>query len=149
LANLLAANTSTLQLRADPEALAPERLLVFELTGGVYKFEEAVRLVPGLEFLGVEELDPDNLDANPSLYLMVPSEGALKNLVTLWRDWRRNGSVPSRFSSWKTLLSQLRDIRPWGPQDRIAVDDALVLTTEADQGHALMSGNRTCVSSER
>lgn len=138
MSDLLAANTSTLQLRADPEALAPERLLVFELTGGVYKFEEAVRLVPGLEFLGVEDLDPDDLDANPSLYLMVPSEGALKNLVTLWRDWRRNGSVPSRFSSWKTLLSQLRDIRPWGPQDRIAVDDALVLTTEADQGHALM-----------
>ena len=41
-----------LQLRADPDALAPERLLVFELTGGVMQFTEAVRLVPGLEFLG-------------------------------------------------------------------------------------------------
>ncbi|ANL43184.1 UNVERIFIED_ORG: hypothetical protein M2312_003044 [Rhizobium esperanzae] len=138
MSDLLATNTSTLQLRADPNALAPERLLVFELTGGVYKFEEAVRLVPGLEFLGVEDLDPDDLDHNPSLYLMVPSEGALRNLVTLWRDWRRNGSVPSRFSSWKALLSQLRDIRPWGPQDRIAVEDALVLATEADHGHATM-----------
>ncbi|MGI2036190.1 S8 family peptidase [Rhizobium panacihumi] len=132
----LAAGTPALQLRADPNALAPERLLVFELTGGIYKFEEAVRLVSGLEFLGVEDLDPDEDDKNPVLYLMVPSEGALSNLVTLWRDWRRNGSVPNRFSSWKALLSQLRDIRPWGPQDRIAIEDAAVLTTEADHGHA-------------
>jgi hypothetical protein len=136
LSNQLVANTTALQLRSDPNALAPERLLVFELTGSVYKFEEAVRLVPGLEFLGVEDLDPDEVDQNPTLYLMVPSEGALRNLVTLWRDWRRNGSVPSRFSSWKALLSQLRDIRPWGPQDRIAIEDVDVLSAEAELGRA-------------
>lgn len=95
------------------------------------KFEQAVRLVPGLEFLGAEDIEEDELDDNPALYLMVPSEGALRNIVTLWRGWQANGTVPERFSAWKALLSQLRDIRPWGPQDRITPADFDVLTAEA------------------
>lgn len=124
-----------MQLRADPNALAPERLLVFELTGSVMKFEQAVRLVPGLEFLGAEDLEEDELDDNPAVYLMVPSEGALRNIVTLWRGWQENGTVPERFSAWKALLSQLRDIRPWGPQDRITPADFNILTTETASAH--------------
>lgn len=125
-----------LQLRADPAALAPERLLVFELTGSILQFERAVRLVPGLEFLGAEDIDGDELDENPAVYLMVPSEGALRNIVTLWRDWRRDGRVPYRFGAWKTLLSQLRDIRPWGPQDRVAPGDREILASEIAKGAA-------------
>ncbi|HLY88036.1 MAG TPA: hypothetical protein VKQ27_03565, partial [Acetobacteraceae bacterium] len=119
-----------LQLRADPDALAPERLLVFELTGGVMQFTEAVRLVPGLEFLGAEDLDEDDLDDSPVVYLMVPSEAALRNIVTLWRGWQQNGTVPPRFSAWKAMLSQLRNIRPWGPQDRVTAADHDVLVEE-------------------
>jgi len=130
LSEQLDAKRSALQLRADPNALAPERLLVFELTGSVMKFEQAVRLVPGLEFLGAEDLEEDELDDNPAVYLMVPSEGALRNIVTLWRGWQKTGSVPERFSAWKALLSQLRDIRPWGPQDRITPADFDILTAE-------------------
>jgi hypothetical protein len=134
LAEQLEADVPALQLRADPNALAPERLLVFELTGGVMKFQEAARRVPGLEFLGAEDLEEDEFDKNPVLYLMVPSEGALRNLVTLWRGWQQTGSVPYGFGPWKTLLSQLRDIRPWGPQDRIAPADFEVLAVEAEAG---------------
>ena len=126
-----------LQLRADPNALAPERLLVFELTGGVMRFTEAVRLVPGLEFLGTEDIDDDDLDRNPVVYLMVPSEGALRNIVTLWRGWQRNGTVPPRFSAWKAMLSQLRNIRPWGPQDRVTIADHGILVEELARDTAL------------
>ncbi|RWL85951.1 MAG: S8 family peptidase [Mesorhizobium sp.] len=126
-----------LQLRADPNALAPERLLVFELTGGVMQFTEAVRLVPGLEFLGVEDLDEDELDSDPVVYLMVPSEAALRNIVTLWRGWQQNGTVPYRFSAWKTMLSQLRNIRPWGPQDRVTAADHDILVEEHARDTAL------------
>ena len=126
-----------LQLRADPDALAPERLLVFELTGGVMQFTEAVRLVPGLEFLGAEDLDEDELDSDPVIYLMVPSEAALRNIVTLWRGWQQNGTVPYRFSAWKTMLSQLRNIRPWGPQDRVTTADRDILAEEYTRDTAL------------
>lgn len=134
LAAQLDANTPMLQLRADPAALAPERLLVFELTGGVMQFTEAVRLVPGLEFLGAEDLDEDELDKSPAVYLMVPSEAALRNIVTLWRGWQNTGTVPPRFSAWKTMLSQLRDVRPWGPQDRVTPEDLGVLSDELMRG---------------
>ena len=123
-----------LQLRDDPAALAPERLLVFELTGGVMQFTAAVRLVPGLEFLGAEDLDEDDFDKSPVVYLMVPTEAALRNIVTLWRGWQNNGTVPPRFSAWKTMLSQLRDIRPWGPQDRVTSEDLSVLADELSRG---------------
>lgn len=120
-----------MQLRADPTALAPERLLVFELTGSVLQFEKAVQLVQGLEFLGAEDLEEDELDKDPVIYLMVPSEGALRNIVTLWAGWRGSQTVPPGFSAWKTLLTQLRDVRPWGPQDRIAPGDFEILSGEA------------------
>lgn len=126
------------QLRADPDALAPERLLVFELTGGVMQFTEAVRLVPGLEFLGAEDLDGDELDDSPAIYLMVPNEVALRNIVTLWRGWQQNGTVPPRFSAWKAMLSQLRNIRPWGPLDRVTSADHDFLVEEYERSTALI-----------
>lgn len=138
LSDQLQANTPTLEIRADPNALAPERLLVFELTGSVLAFEKAVRLVPGLEFLGAEDLEEDEFDKSPALYLMVPSEGALRNIVTLWRGWQQNGTVPPGYSAWKALLSQLRDVRPWGPQDRITPADFDVLTAEVNAGAAMV-----------
>jgi hypothetical protein len=137
LAAQLDANTPALQLRTDPDALAPERLLVFELTGGVMQFTDAVRLVPGLEFLGAEDLDEDEFDSDPVVYLMVPSEAALRNIVTLWRGWQQNGTVPYRYSAWKTMLSQLRNIRPWGPQDRVTTGDHDFLVEEYARDTAL------------
>lgn len=119
-----------LQLRTDPDALAPERLLVFELTGGVMQFTEAVRLIPGLEFLGAEDLDEDEVDSDPVVYLMVPNEAALRNIVSLWRGWQQDGTVPPSFSAWKALMSQLRNIRPWGPQDRVTSADHAILVEE-------------------
>lgn len=119
-----------LQLRADPGALAPERLLVFELTGGVFQFNNAVSKVPGLEFLGAEDLDESDLDENPVVYLMVPTEAALRNIVTLWRDWQRTGTVQRGYGQWREMLSQLSNIRPWGPEDRVTSADHDVLVEE-------------------
>lgn len=131
LAELLDDDTPILQLQADPAALAPERLLVFEITGGIPQFSRAVSLIPGLEFLGAEDIDDDeDVDPNAVLYLMVPSEGAFRNIVTLWRGWRVNGTVPPSYSAWKAMLSQLRDIRPWGPQDRVTPEDRAILASE-------------------
>lgn len=90
--------------------------------------------VPGLDFLGAEDLEDDPLDSNAQLYLMVPSEGALRNIVTLWRDWQRSGQVPYGYGPWKTMLSQLRDIRPWGPEDRITPADWEILDEAAGRG---------------
>src|SRR5688572_9877894 len=40
-----------LELRGDPQALAPERVIVFEIAGSVEAFARALETVPGFELL--------------------------------------------------------------------------------------------------
>ena len=68
LAQALARDPGGLELRADPAALAPERLLVFEVRGSVNNFAAAVQRVPGLELIDEEELGSDD-DKEPVAYL--------------------------------------------------------------------------------
>jgi hypothetical protein len=51
----LARDNGTMQLRDDPTALAPERVIVFEIAGTVQNFLKALSRVNGLEFMGEYE----------------------------------------------------------------------------------------------
>jgi hypothetical protein len=130
LGEVLDANRDPLELRADPNGMAPERLLVFELTGDVANFARAASRVPGLEFLGAEDLEADDDDKNPVLYLLIPDAAALRQLLSLWRDWLASRALPSGFAPWRALFTQLRDLRPWGPRDRVTEEDLAVLARE-------------------
>ncbi len=130
LAEVLDANRNPLELRADPNGMAPERLLVFELTGDVANFSRAAARIPGLEFLGAEDLEADDNDNYPVLYLLIPDAAALRQLLGLWRDWLANRALPSGFAPWRALFTQLRDLRPWGPRDRVTEEDLAVLAGE-------------------
>src|SRR5580700_11406304 len=70
LAQVLGEGRDPLELRADPTGLAPERLLVFELTADVQNFARAAANVPGLEFIAAEDIEADEIDKSPSIYLM-------------------------------------------------------------------------------
>jgi hypothetical protein len=107
-----------MELRADPEALAPERLLVFELRGSIANFAAAVRNIPGLELIDEEELSADNADRLPVAYLMVPDTRALRELESLWRRWLA-GHLQRGETPWRDVFALLRDLRPWGPGDRV------------------------------
>ncbi|PZQ81344.1 MAG: hypothetical protein DI549_14450 [Ancylobacter novellus] len=120
LSNVLNRQDAALQLRADANSLAPERLLVFEVTGSIQHFANAVARISGLEFAGEEELEADELDKNPEFYLLVPQLGALREIVSLWEGWGRNGTVPRNYTPWRDLFQQLRAVRPWGPADRVS-----------------------------
>jgi len=117
-------------LRADPAALAPERLLVFEVRGSVNNFASAVQRVPGLELIDEEELSSDE-DKEPIAYLLVPDARALAELLSLWRRWNADqlqfGETP-----WRGVFELLRDLRPWGPQDRVQPLDAGFLAEEIE-----------------
>jgi len=69
--------TSGLTLQADPSALAPERLLVFEVRGAIGNFANAIRRVPGLELIDEEELAADEKDKSPEAYLVVPDRAII------------------------------------------------------------------------
>lgn len=119
-----------LELRADATALAPERLLVFEVRGAVSNFAAAVRRVPGLELIDEEELAGDD-DKEPVAYLMVPDARALRELVSLWQRWQ-NGRLIQGETPWRGVFELLRDLRPWGPGDRVQTTDANYLAEEIE-----------------
>jgi hypothetical protein len=120
LRDVLSRPGASMQLRADANSLAPERLLVFEVTGSVQNFANAVSRISGLEFAGEEELAADEFDANPEFYLLVPQLGALREIVSLWDTWNSTSSLPRGYSPWRDLFLQLRSVRPWGPGDRVS-----------------------------
>jgi hypothetical protein len=128
-----------ISLRNDPASIAPERALVFEIAGSIGDFYAAVQQIPGLEYLGDEELDFDadeqfgELDTGRGregqrrddrpvggrLYLAMPDTRALQELLRLWDSYQA-GRAPARgFSPWFNLFGQLRALRAWGPIDRI------------------------------
>jgi hypothetical protein len=116
LGEVLDQDRDPLELRADPQGMAPERLLVFELTGDVANFARAAARVPGLEFVGAEDLEADDDDKNPVLYLLIPDAAALRQLLSMWRDWLADKGLPRGFTPWQNLFLQLRDIRPLGSE---------------------------------
>src|SRR4051812_43371838 len=49
-----------LELRADPTALAPDRVIVFEIAGAVADFARAAERVPGLELMVEYETEAES-----------------------------------------------------------------------------------------
>jgi hypothetical protein len=131
LAEVLGRDPTGLELRADPTALAPERLLVFEVRGSISAFARAVQQVPGLELVDEEELPYDEHDKAPVVYLMVPDARALRELENLWRRWRRGALVYGE-TPWRQVFDLLRDLRPWGPGDRVQPVDLDILAEEIE-----------------
>lgn len=126
---MLARDPAALELRADPAALAPERLLVFEVRGSIAAFARAVSRVPGLELIDEEEL-PGDEDVAPVAYLLVPDVRALRQIESLWRTWAAGRVLPDGHTAWRDVFACLRDLRPWGPDDRVQPADASILGEE-------------------
>ncbi len=133
LRDVLARDPEGLSLRTDPTALAPERLLVFEVRGAVSSFANAINKVAGLELIDEEEIDADEGDKNPVAYLLVPDVSALRQIESLWRRWKRGETLETGWIAWRDVFSLLKDLRPWGPQDRIDPVDARILAQEIDE----------------
>ena len=128
-----------LSLRDDASSIAPERALVLEVAGSIGDFYALVGRVDGLEFLADEEIEfePDedffvkdmrkkkkglprtDKPVGGRLYLALPDVRALSTLLSLWNRWQRGKALPSGSTPWRDLFASLRDIRAWGPADRI------------------------------
>ena len=147
-----------LTLQADPAAIAPERALVFEVAGNVDALARAVSNRPGLEYLGDEafEFEPDENFAEVDsrrglkgqarrdrpvrgrLYLAMPDTQALQGLLGLWGRYQR-GQPPGRGNQpWFDLFDQLRDLRAWGPMDRLPDDTVAYLNERLEDSSTNM-----------
>lgn len=103
---------------------------MFELRGAIATFANAIRNVPGLELIDEEELETDEHDKAPEAYLLVPDAEALRNILSLWRRWIGGQELGEGFTPWRDVFATLRDIRAWGPQDRVQDDDREILADE-------------------
>lgn len=116
-------NLDEMQLRNDPMALAPERVIVFELRSSIATFVTAAKKVRGLEFIAEELLGSDEDDKKPVMYLFIPDSQALKEILSLWQRWLNEGEFPVGYTPWRDVFATLRDLRRWGPQDRVDETD--------------------------
>jgi hypothetical protein len=122
------------ELRGDVPGIEPEEMLVLETAGRVDDFVKALRGLQGLEWLGdidVEDLAPDEdfyseqgeaRQLSGRLYLIMSNQRGLTELLRLWQLFKDDPEHP-RFrrgrTKWRDLFRLLREIRPWGPEDRL------------------------------
>ncbi|MGH8689317.1 MAG: S8 family serine peptidase [Burkholderiales bacterium] len=112
---------------------------MFEIAGTVADFARAAAMVPGLELMveSETETEPDEFFAEEDtrkgrkgqrredklvegrFYLAMPDISAFEQLLRLYDRWAAGQQLPPGFAPFKNLFTQLRVLRPWGPQDRI------------------------------
>lgn len=127
-----------LGLLHDPAALQPEQVLVLEIAGEIDEFVNAVRRVPGLEFLAEEmedKVDPDDFAAVDSegrhrpyarqLFLIASDQAAWQQLLGLWDRFQRDEPFPRGLTPFRHLFALLRELRPWDDRDRLERTGAL------------------------
>lgn len=114
----------------------PELVLVIETIGSVANFANAVRRVPGLEWLveGDEEGIPPDEDffdekspdkkLSGQLFMLATNRQALDELLSLWNRYQTDPTADFArgLAPFKHVFAQLKDIRPWGVGDRVGND---------------------------
>lgn len=139
LRDVFEAGRDPVTLRDDPAGIAPERALVLDVAGRIDDFYRATQRIDGLEYLADEEteFDADQDFAEPDarkgregkdradkpvvgrLYLAMPDTRALQELLRLWDRYQSGEQAAQGFSPWFDLFNRLRQLRAWGPLDRV------------------------------
>jgi len=127
-------------LQATIEGAEPEQVIVLEtLTSRVDDVAKAAAKIPGLEWLAEIDLEDaapahgfaDTKDPSKSvpnrLYALFTNQQAMTSLLALWDAWHADPTkrATTGFGPFKNLFIYLKDIRRWGPQDRIAATGVL------------------------
>lgn len=122
-----------LALQNNSLGLQPEQALVLETIGSIDRFINAIKKVPGLEWLGEFELDEiapehgfeDEEDPQKQLkgqiFLVMTDQRALQELQSLFSNWKQNreAKFPRNLAPLKHAFAHLDTIRPWDAEDRI------------------------------
>ncbi|KAA0976231.1 S8 family peptidase [Paeniglutamicibacter gangotriensis] len=123
------------ELATSIQAADPQLVLVFEaLDENIDLSRIATRL--GFEILSESEgsMDPTeeftliskapkDPQISTCLHAICLNEKTLAELLKLWRTWKRQRPLPFGYAKLAELFSHLKDIRPWGPEDRMKTID--------------------------
>ena len=130
------------QLSQSAAGVAPEEVIVFDLSTTVEKFVNAVRRIDGMEWLvesdefdadidqdfGLE--DSDETTYRSRLYFVVANHEAFRQFLSLWELHQEiasgsDATWPYGRTPWRDVFSHLKDVRRWGPEDRL-LDTGLI-----------------------
>ncbi len=125
------------RLQSDPAGAESEMVLVLETIGRIKDFLNTVGRIEGLEWLAAQDEDliaPDDdfyyvnkkeekldKDLTGRLYLVMSNARGMQQLLSFWKRYK---SHPDRkfdrpFGRLYEIFSCLKDIRPWGAEDRL------------------------------
>lgn len=126
------------QLAATLGGTDPELVLVLEIATTIDDFANAVRRIPGFEYLA--EIDEDAIDDPEdvfaregddesvtdevipgTMFLMATNQQALVRVLDLWRQYQADEQArfPHGLGRWKDVFRYLLDVRRWSAQDRL------------------------------
>lgn len=76
-----------------------------------------------------------DLPVTGCLHAVCVNEKAKANIVAQWRRWQRDGSVDRGYAPLRVLFEHLKDVRPWGPEDRVRIADVATALEGMLPGH--------------
>jgi len=140
------------EIQQTTAGIDPEMVLVIETIGNIENFANAVKQIPGLEWMG--ELEEDNVipdsdfyditspekKINGRLYLVMTNQQALTQMLSLWNRYKENSSMTFNrgLTRFRYLFQYLKDIRYWDVQDRL-IDTGVIKAWRKDLEY---DGNR-------
>ncbi|MFJ2300644.1 S8 family peptidase [Oerskovia paurometabola] len=123
-------------LTASLGASDPQLVVVFEAIDEREDLSKAAALA-GLEILTETErdFDPDpsfprktvnqHLPVGGCLHAVCVNEQAKTNVLGQWRKWQQTGQVDRGYGPLKVLFAHLKDVRAWGPSDRVRLTNVV------------------------
>ena len=107
-----------------------ERVLVMETASRIADLQNAVRNVPGLEWL--VEMDVDDIDLHDlydeetghkvkggRFYLLSSNKQSTEYLLGLWEQYKNNQKLASGLGKFKEIFTYLINLRLWNIRDRL------------------------------
>lgn len=112
----------------------PELVVVFQ------GLDERVDLTGVAAGLGLEILSEVEIESDPDpdfprrsgnqslpipgcLHAVCVNRSAMDDLLRYWSEWKRTERLPRGYAPLRDLFAHLKDVRPWGPQDRAQATD--------------------------
>ena len=112
----------------------PETVLVIEIAGSVNEFRQAIEAI-GLEWLAewdIDDVPPDEdfFESNSKgertsksvkgrMFLSLGNEAGMRELLSLWEQWRNNQTLPTGKTKWRDVFNQTVQIRRWGIEEAL------------------------------
>lgn len=141
-------NEQRVHLQQTAAGIEPEQVLVIETIGSIQDFANAVKKVPGMEWMGqvesdsvapdedfYDKQDPDKkLEAQ--LYLVMSNQKALDGMLSLWARYKENPQFQFGYglTKFRDVFLYLKDIRRWGIRERL-LETGLLEAWEEDLRH--------------